>query len=220
MQSDYNEIPDIETYNTQFDNPTLRSPNSVYELPFYQTRDTLLDIETYRNFLKNAMSRFRKSATYKHYKGFLLNLGLDRCQFHGNITADMASIEMHHNCLNLMDLALIITEHTLNTTGKISSFDLVQMLKEEHKAHRIQLVMLSLTPHQLFHSDPEFFIHPSMCFGDWYSFLEKYKYGITQDIAFKILFYLKKSLETSTSCDNNLLALRDNIKDWGEMNGW
>ena len=79
--------------------------------------------------------------------------------------------------------------------------------------------MLSLTPHQLFHNDPEFFIHPSMCFGDWYSFLNKYKFGITQDIAFKILFYLKKAMEKDGSDDNNLLALRDKIKDWSVLNG-
>ena len=219
MVDKYNEVPDIEVYNSGFDNPTLRSPNSVYELPFYQTRDTLLDIETYRNFLNNAISRFRKSATYKHYKGFLINLGMDRCQFHGNITNDMATIEMHHNCLTIHDIALIIAEHTINTVGRISTFDLVQLLKEEHKAHRVQLVMLSLTPHQLFHSDPEFFIHPNMCFGDWYSFLEKYKYGITQDIAFKVLFFLKKAIESSESCDNDLLKLRDSVKDWSVLNG-
>lgn len=219
MNSGYNRIPDIDNYIDTNNNPVLKSPNSLYELPFYQTKESLLDMEIYKKFLDNAISRFRNSITYKHYKGFLLNLGLDHCQFHGNINSDMATIEMHHNLLNIMDISVIITEHILSTVGYISTFDLIQLLKQEHKAHHIQLVMLSLTPHQLFHNDPEFFIHPSMCFGDWNTFLKTYNKGITQDIAFKILNYVKKSLETDSSDDNNLLELRSNIIDWSGING-
>ena len=78
--------------------------------------------------------------------------------------------------------------------------------------------MLSLTPHQLYHNNPDFFIHPRMCFGNWPEFLEKYKYGITQDIAFKILFYLKRALENENSNDNGLLSIRQNILDWSGLN--
>lgn len=211
-----NEMPDVYTYNT--DNPTITSPNSLFELPFYQTKDTLLDVESYKKFLDSAITRFRRSRRYTHYKGFLISLGMDRCQFHGNITSDMATIEMHHNMLTIFDIALIITEHTLNTTGKISSFDLVELLKQEHTQHHVQLVMLSLTPHQLFHNNPDFFIHPKMCFGNWYAFLVKYQYGITQDIAFKILFYLKRALDEGDSNDSDLLKIRENILNWSGLN--
>jgi len=215
--SDYNKLPDIETYN-QFINPTITSPNSPYEISFYQTRESLLDIDTYRRFLENAISRFRRSRTYKHYKGYLIDIGLDRCQFNGNITVDMASIEMHHCILTIYDIAIIITEHILNTKGYISTFDLVQLLKHEHKNNRIALVMLSLTAHQLEHNVEEFYISPNMCFGNWYEFLERYNTGITRDLAFKILFYVKRAIENEgKSIDANLLKIRDKILDWS---GW
>lgn len=206
-------IPGVDTYDN-FINPTIVSPNTPFELPLYQTRETLMDIEAYKSFLKNAISRFRRSKTYKHYKSFLMGLGLDHCQFHGNINDEMADIEMHHNMITIFDIAVIITEHILNTVGYITTFDLVKILKEEHTNHRVQLVMLSLTPHQLYHNNPDFFIHPSMCFGDWYSFLEEYHTGITQDIAFKILNYINKAIEEDESNDNGLLQLRDKLYNW------
>lgn len=211
-----NDFPGIESINDV--NPTLTSPFSPYELPFYQTRETLLNTDTYREFLKNAISAFRKSRTYTHYKGFLMGLGLDRCQVHGNITAEMATIEMHHNMLTLFDIALIITEHVLNTKGYISTFDLVTLLKEEHKQHNVQLVMLSLTPHQLYHNTDDFYIHPDHCIGNWYRFLEKYHTGITLDIAYKLLNYIKEAIEKGSSDDGNLLKIREQILDWSEYN--
>lgn len=212
-----NEFPDIILTNESI-NPTLVSPNQEYSLQFYQTRETFEDTEIYRNFLKNAIGRFRKSITYTHYKGFLMNLGLNKCQMMGNITSDMATIEMHHNMITIFDIALIISEHIINTYGMISTFDLAELLGQEHTDHHIQLVMLSLTSHQLYHNDDDFFIHPSMTIGDWGTFLELYRDGITQDIAFKILFYLKKAIEKGGSDDNRLLNLREKIIDWSGRN--
>ena len=214
----YNPVPGIETYQEQM-NPSLRSPNSTYEIRFYQTRETLMDIDTYRKFLKNCETRFRTSETYGNYKGFLIGLGMDRCQVHGYINAYMegVSLEMHHAILTLFDICLMITEHLLNTVGYVTTFDVVQLLKEEHKANNIALVMLSKTPHQVYHNNPnEFFIHPKMCFGKWPLLIEKYKYGLTQDVAFKLLYYLKKAIDQDGTDTGDLLKLRDQIKEWSE----
>lgn len=209
-------LPEVFNYNMG-GNPTIFSPNAGYEIPFYQTRDSLRDTESYKAFLDNAIHRFRKSRTYKNYKGFLMNLGLDHCQMHGNISSEMASIEMHHNVLTIFDIALIITEHVLNTTGYITTFDLVQLLAKEHTEHRVQLVMLSLTPHQAFHDDPQFFIPSTMCVGNWTEFLERYKSGITQDIAYKLLYYIRREEELKGEpFDNNLLDIREKIMGWAQ----
>lgn len=199
-----------------FNNPSISSPNSPYEIFFAQTRDTLLDVETYKHFIENAISRFRHDRTYKHYKGYLYELGLDKCQFNANINKDMAKIEMHHNMLTIFDIAVIITEAVLKTRGYITTFDLVMLLKQEHINNRVQLVMLSLTPHQLYHNNPDFFIHPDMCIGDWAKFLDMYFVGITRDLAFKIIFYLNRAIEEGGSNDNDLLSLRDRIYDWSQ----
>ena len=67
---------EVSVYNesNKFYNPTLRSPNTPFEQPFYQTRDTLTDVDTYSQFLKNAIRRFRSSRTYKNYKAFIMSL--------------------------------------------------------------------------------------------------------------------------------------------------
>lgn len=211
-----NNIPGIEYINIET-NPTIKSDYSPYELPFYQDKNSLLDIESYKKFLDNAISRFRKSIFYKHYKGYLIGLGLDRCMVQSNITTEMAEIEMHH-AITIFDIALIICEHVLNTTGKITTFDLVQLLKEEHRSNRIPLIFLTKTSHQLLHNSQEFFVHPDQWFGNWTSLLEKYYSGITQDIAFKIIFNLDRALEIGSSDDASLLTLREKIIDWSVYN--
>lgn len=215
----YNPIPGIEIHNKQ-GNPTVTSPNSPFEISFFQTRDSLMDVETYRLFISDCVRRFRTSNFYKHYKGFLLEY-IDTCQVQSNITVDMATIEMHHAIVPLRDLTLIIIEHLLNTTGYVCSYDVVQILKAEHKAHRIPVVMLSLTAHQIEENDPEFFIPCSMIITKkWPEFFEAYRLGITQDIAFKIFYYLKRNIENEDQLvDNNILELRDKLYDWSGMNG-
>jgi hypothetical protein len=215
----FNPMPGIDTYSPN-NNPTITSPNSPFTIQFYQTRETLMDVDEYRNFLKNAEARFRHSIRYNNYKAFLCGLGLDHCQVHGFIKGTdghgdgMATVEMHHAILTLFDICLMITEHILNTVGYVTTFDVVQALKEEHMQNNIAIVMLSKTPHQLYHNDSNFYIHPDMCFGNWPYLIRKYKDGITQDLAFKILYYLKKALEKPGTDDAGLLDLRDEILDW------
>ena len=207
-------------------NPILSTPNEPFSIQFAQTRETLeCDAELYSQFLTNAISRFRSSKTYKQYKSHLYNAGMDRCQVLGNITEEMVGkhgLEMHHNFINIHDIALMISKHVLNTTGSITTFDLVQLLKEEHKANRIPLVMLSKTVHQVYHADQEFVLPADMCVGKWYELIDKYKYGITLDIAYKIIYFLEKSIELDQDKtkfpDNELLNLRETVKSWAHYN--
>lgn len=210
-------FPDLSISNDPV-NPMLHSPFVPYNLTFYQDKNTLMDIDTYIRFVKNAVSRFRRSRTYTNYKSFLMNLGLDHCQLQNNIGSDMATIEMHHNVLTIFDIAVILTEYTLNTVGYITTYDLVQLLKKVHKEHKVQLVMLNETAHQLYHNSYGMFIHPKMCFGNWIGFLEEYRQGITIEIANKVITYIDKSLEYDSTQTNDLLKLRDMVTDWSRYN--
>lgn len=214
-----NNLPDIY-YNEDINAPILISPNSAFELPMYQTLDSMMDVESYKNFIDNAINRFRRSRSYKHYKAYLIELGLDKSQFLGNITSEMLDkkLELNHTILTIFDIALIICEHMLHTVGKITTFDLVMLLKKEHRANHIPLTMLDVTTHQLYHNSDEFFIHPNMVFGDWITFLKLYNKGLTQDIAFKLLFYIKRAIDEGKSTDANLLDLRERLIDWSNHN--
>lgn len=210
-------MPNI--YFAPGNNPVISTSKSPFVLQFKQTKESLLDVEEYRYFLTNAISRFRKSRTYKNYKAFLMELGLNRCQMHGNLTSDECTLEMHHNMLTIFDIAFIITNHVINTskTG-ITTFDLVHLLKKVHKEHKVCLVMLSLTAHQLYHNTDSLDISPDMCFGDWFSFLKEFHYGITKEIAYKIILYLKKFEGEMKNTDYDILKIREQIKDWSEYN--
>ena len=190
IREEYNKYPSIITYNKK--NPTVHSPYSDIDIYFYQTKETLQDIDTFRSFLKNAESRFRTSKEYKAYKAYLMSLGIDRCQAFGNITSEDADIELHHNILGLFDICILITYHTINTVGCITTFDLIQLLIQEHWNNRVGVTFLSKTAHQVYTVDPEGYIPPEMTFGKWWELLYNYKYGITYEIANKIIKYINK----------------------------
>lgn len=185
---------DYDIISLNDNNPYLSSPNATTDLYFYQTKDTLLDPEVYRAFIKNIESRFRRSKEYKTYKAYLMSMGFDHCQIMGNVeSGEKVDIELHHNILNLFDICILICEHVLNTVGFVSSFDIIQLLIKEHFENRIPCTFLSVTMHQTYtNSGLEGYIPPDMTWGRWWELLIKYRYGITYDIATKINTYIER----------------------------
>lgn len=221
--SNYNQLPDIYTDDNLI-NPFIKSPNADYGIFFYATKETLgIDASYFKSFINSCKRAFRSSTTYKNYKSYLYSIGLDRCQIMPNIKAsdDMASIEMHHNGITLEEIIIIIVNHTLNTVGHCTTFDIVTELKRIHKANQVPLVMLSKTSHQLADNNETFVVPAQMCFGFWTVFLNEHRMGITPGIAKKIYFFIKKSLEfddSSTELNKELIGLRDEMKGWSEYN--
>lgn len=191
VQNQYNEYPEIITYDNL--NPSVTCPYADTDLQFYMTKDSLMDTDLYRDFLRNSETRFRASKEYKAYKSYLIEyLGIDRCQVFGNISFEDADIELHHNVLGLFDICILISSHVVNTVGIISTFDLIQLLIQEHNANRVGITFLTKTAHQKYTADPEGYIPPEMTFGKWWELLDRYRYGITYDIANKVINYIKK----------------------------
>ncbi len=198
-------------------NPGLVSPDQHLELKFYQTKASLVDPEKYKSFLKNAETRFRASKEYKLYKSLLMSMGLDHCQVMGNIEAsDQVDIELHHNIINLFDIFIMISEHVLNTVGMISTFDLIQLVIQEHFDHRIPCTFLSCTAHQVYTNDTDAYIPPNQTWGKWWELLVKYRYGITYDIANKVIRYINKY---QNQLPNSIQILQqEQILNFGYMN--
>lgn len=207
-----------EYINTQDPIPAIYFPRCEYPLTFYQTRDTLADMDRYKAFIDNCTHRFRKSRTYKSYKSYLMSMGLDRCQVIGNIQDGMANIEMHHNFLTIYDITILISQHILNTVGRCTTFDIIALLMQEHRNNNIPIVMLSETVHQLYHDNPDFYIPISMTFGKWWDLLIKYRYGITLDIAYKVVKYIQNCQRNNELNSVEFFKLSDDIKNWGEYN--
>lgn len=196
----------------------MMSENAPYPLIFEQTKDTLIDVEKYKHFLDSAIGRFRRSRSYKGYKSYLMMMGMNRCQIFGNIDDSMADIEMHHNFLTIFDISILISQHILNTVGKMTTFDLVALLIQEHRNNNIPIVMLSKTAHQVYHDNPDFYIPLSMTFGKWWDLLIKYRYGITLDISYKVIKYINKCQENNELTGLEYFKLKESIEGWGKYN--
>ena len=217
---DYSNVnyPDIILGNKN-GNPIIRSPNSDFTIEFAMTRETSYDLEEYKQFLDSAIRMFRHSNTYTNYKSYLYSIGMTCCQFHPYIQeTDM--LEMHHCMLTIYDIAVMITEHIINTYGSITEFDLAELLKFEHIHNRIPIVMLCKTCHQQYHHQ-YLYVHPNMCFGKWWELIEKYKTGLNRDIMYKLMMYLKCSFEDKLPIqrDKNmkLLQLRQELINWSRL---
>ena len=198
--------------------PVMWFPSAENYLPFYQTRESLADMDRYKSFIDNCIRRFRKSRTYKSYKSYLMSMGMDRCQVNGNIQDGMANIEMHHNFLTIYDITILISQHLLNTVGICTTFDIISLLAQEHRNNNIPIVMLSETAHQLYHDNPDFYIPISMTFGKWWDLLIKYRYGITMDIAYKVINYIRKCQKNNELTDLAFYQLANNVQNMGCYN--
>ena len=215
---DYDVYLAKEYINSKDPISALYFDGSMGPLLFYQTRDSLSDIDRYKTFIDNCIHRFRKSREYKGYKAYLMSLGLDRCQINGNIQDGMADIEMHHNFLTIFDITILISQHLLNTVGRCTTFDVISLLAQEHRNNNIPIVMLSETAHQIFHDNPDFYIPISMTFGKWWDLLIKYRYGITMDIAYKVVKYIKLCQQNNDVDTKQFTGLSNNIESWGNYN--
>ena len=219
----YFDIPDIYYDNNNF-NPCISSPNAPYAIFFYQTRETLFgDADIFKRFVENAISQFRTSNFYKQYKGYLYNLGYNRCQILGNIDTEMVGtkgIEMHHNGITIFDISVMITNHLLNKYGKVSTYDITHELKKVHRENKVPLVMLCKTMHQMYHNEEEFYVPASMTFGNWFDLITEYYDGLTFGIAKKLYYWIKLSLEHSNDdkLNSQLIELRNHILEWSEYN--
>lgn len=213
VERDY---PGMNMYTDSSSIPWISSPDSEYDLSFAVNRDVLLDVEVYKSFLSNAIRRFRSSKYYKTYKSYLMGLGMDKCAIMGNVDDSMADIEMHHNFLTIYDIALMITEHVINTVGYITTFDLVQLLINAHWDNRIPIVMLSKTMHEVYHADSGNYIPPNATFGKWWELIYQYRFGVTIDIAKKIIRYI--DAYNNNANGNMGITLRNDILSFANYN--
>ena len=57
-----------------------------------------------------------------------------------------------------------------------------------------------------------------MTFGKWWDLLIKYRYGITLDIAYKVVKYIQNCQRNNELNTVEFFKLSDDIKNWGEYN--
>ena len=115
-------------------------------------------------------------------------------------------------------MSIILTEHTLNTKGCITTFELISLLEEQHRKNRVAVIMLSETEHQKHHDDPTDFISLKQCFCPHiFDFINLYIDGITLDICYKLLLHLKQEEQYGESFSPNMARARDQLLNWKHL---
>ena len=206
-------LPNVE-YKKKAQNPTIDSDNSFYELPFYKDADYFYNWDNTSAFANAVEKLVRSSNQYSRYIKYLKErLGLTYCQVLSNIDDESATIEMHHGpILTLFDYAIIMIDHCLYYNKKITTFQIANLLLEEHFNNNIQVVMLSKTVHEEVHEN-NIFLNMKHGFGDLETFIKRYREGINPATIEKINKYISLSLKAD-SFDKNILSLEQCVKKW------
>ena len=108
-------------------NPIISDLSMPTMISFAQTRDTLMDTETYSRFIHSCENNFKSSRFYKAYKSNVMNKGLYMDQTMPSINSEMVDLELHHHFPRLKYATIMITEHILNTKGCVTTFEVVDM---------------------------------------------------------------------------------------------
>lgn len=204
-------------------NPTLDAEDSIYELPFYKDSEFFYNLDNYVFYIKGIEKLVRRSKYYKRYISFLKkDMGLNFCQVKGNIQENEDDkhelLEMHHGpILTLFDYCVIVLEYCLVNDIPISTFNIANIIIQEHYNFNIQTVMLCETVHQEVH-DNKIFLNMKQGFGNLNNFLEKYKDGLLPEQIVKINKYIELSKQVD-SYDNDVMKLNDNVTKWSNEMG-
>lgn len=194
-------------------NPKIKSLSDDTVLKYYLSKEDLNDYEIFCNFINGVKSMVRRDPRYNNYKHHLYELGLNRCQVHSGITADMAPIEEHHGPIfDLFTICMIVTDHLLHEREKVNTFMIANKVLEEHEKHNIQVVMLCETCHQAAENNSHF-IPFEMGFGNIDKFISKYRKGIQGEHYHLIKDYLKDSKKYGY-VDNGIFKILDRVKKY------
>lgn len=217
IETSSNDFLNISFKNKKI-NPTLKVKDGYFEQPYYQTKESLTNIDNLISFIKKTEILIRTDPDYKTYVGYIKNyVGLTNCSVLSNINDEMAPIEMHHGpILNLFDICLIITEWCLNKIGLVNTFMVAEIVLQEHFNNNIQVVMLAETPHQVTHGY-NLYINPKQAWGNLNNFIEKYKDGFSEQQLYIVNKYLELAEKEDTDF-SEILKLRENIEDWSVYN--
>lgn len=176
----------------------IKSENSPFATTFYF--EEFYDDKLVKKFIKSTERCIRQSKEYKLYIEQLRSnfSELNRDSIQSNITTLDADLEFHHYPFSLYDLVETYMIHCMVNNIKFTTFSVAKKIMELHNEHKIGLVPLNKTNHELVH-DGKIFISKKQIFGDYSSFMKEYDKSISLDMKNKI-----KEMEDNSN--NNALT--------------
>lgn len=198
--------------------PVVDSDDADYMLQYRKGPEYFAVYEKEVAFYKGVEKIVRQDQFYRStYPKYLKEvIGLQECQVFGHIEDSdrkKVSMELHHGpLLTLFDVCEIVTNSYRKNYGPPSTLVIADLVLEEHRQNRVQLVKLSKSAHQAV-TNGDVHLTYQQGFGDVNSFLEKYHDGLTKDLARKINRELAWSAEHDTD-DHEIFLLTDKMKRW------
>lgn len=178
--ADGNSIENIKSV----DGNKILSDQSIYAESFYF--QDYFDDQATKRFIKNTEKMIRMSNDYKAYIAQIKNVfTLTKDNILSNITDSEASIEMHHYPFSLYDIVDAVMSTHIMDDKQFTSFSLADEILQLHFDHKIGLVPLSITTHELAH-DGEIFLRKDQIFGQYEEFAKIYDKGIAIDLKEKM----------------------------------
>lgn len=175
-----NKIGNVQSYTNSNDNLLIKSSSALYAESFYF--NNVLDEKAVNKFIKNTEKLIRTSKEYTGYIA-LLRSNYDILNYDNmlsNISINDASLEFHHYPFTLYEIVDIVLSYHLIKKDKITSFSLAKEIMELHFKHKVGLVPLTHTLHELAH-DGSIFISKTQVFGDYQWFADKYSIALSAD---------------------------------------
>lgn len=198
--------------------PVVDSDDADYILQYRKGPEYFAVYEKEVAFYKGVEKIVRQDQFYRTtYPKYLKEvIGLQECQVFGHVEDSdrkKVSMEIHHGpLLTLFDICEIVTTYYRKYYGPPSTLVIADLVLEEHRANRVQVVKLSKTAHQAV-TNGDIHLTYQQGFGDVNSFLEKYHDGLTRDLVRKINRELIWSAEHDTD-DRDVFLLTDNMRRW------
>lgn len=164
-----------------------------------------------RKFIERTKRSIRKSMEYKDYIRFLKdNMDMDRCSFFKNVqhTKDnKVKIEVHHEPFTLDDIVRIVINKQMDEGKPLNELDIADEVMELHYSDEIGLIPLSITVHEVIHSQESKITIPlTLCYGDYRKFVEDYQDYIEDDILTRLEYKIENTKNITQESFNALLT--------------
>ncbi len=176
---------------------------------YYKDKEYFVDEILYSKFIKATERVVRTSKEYSDFVKYLKNVvGLNFCQVFSKVYDTDATVEMHHGPIfTLYDVTSIILNWFLNHGYKINTFRVANKVIQEHYDLRVQVTMLTITPHEAVHNR-DIFNHFKQGVGNLNEFLKIYSDCLDDEHKYKVWNYVNMC-KSNPSFDRGVLDTVD-----------
>lgn len=126
-------------------------------------------------FIKQVERQVRSSQEYRSLISYIkTELDYSHCTILDNISMEEASIELHHNALNLYDITNIVINKHIHNKTLFNTLSISLEVLQLHYRNILSLIPLSKTIHEYTHSN-NIIYSPNQCIGNLSMFYDEYK---------------------------------------------